>query len=206
MDFRKEKINVGTSTVCLLHYDIFDPFSFSDQLTSAEMERLFSFKHISRKREFVAVRILRNELFGHEHIHYNVLGAPYIDNYGFISISHTGLTAGLAVNNFFHLGFDVELICNKATRVHKKFLSDDECKVFDITSDEEMTRCWSAKECLYKLAGQNQIDFKRDLGIRPKNENIISGYINSRGQVRTAEIHTFVHENLIVSVNVTPLK
>ncbi|MEY4605112.1 MAG: hypothetical protein RIT43_2404 [Bacteroidota bacterium] len=205
MNFRIEKLHHGTTEINLLHYSAFDPMEFTDRLTSIEIERLLGFTHLSRKREFVATRILRNEFFGTEHIHYDANGAPYIEQEGYISISHSDTTAALAFNTTFPIGLDLEAICGKARRVHAKFLSVEEMDLFDTSSDEQMTRCWSAKECLYKLAGHKSIDFRRDLQLSPLDDERAVGTIRSGAKVRSVEIHTFVTGALIVSINGTPL-
>ncbi|MCE2712787.1 MAG: 4'-phosphopantetheinyl transferase superfamily protein [Cryomorphaceae bacterium] len=201
MTFKLENIHKGTTLIYLLHYSEFDPMEFTDRLTPVEIERLIGFSHLSRKREFVATRILRNELFGAEHIHYDQNGAPYIEREGFISISHSATTAALAFNPSFSIGLDLEEIGTKARRVYTKFLSEEEIEHFDTMSDVQMTQCWSAKECLYKLAGHKEIDFKRHLKLERMDEQRYIGTILSAKKRRSAEIHTFVHGNLIVSIN-----
>jgi phosphopantetheinyl transferase len=205
MTFKFENIHKGTTLIYLLHYSEFDPMEFTDRLTPVEIERLIGFSHLSRKREFVATRILRNELFGAEHIHYDQNGAPYIEKEGFISISHSNTTAALAFNSSYPVGLDLELLNDKARRVHSKFLSLEEIQLFDTNSDEQMTQCWSAKECLYKLAGHKQIDFKKNLRLSPLDQHRYLGAIHYEQKIRSVEIDTFVKGNLIISINVTPL-
>jgi 4'-phosphopantetheinyl transferase len=206
MPFTQEKIHLKESEIHLLHYESFHSIDYLDQLTDDEKERYFTFKHEDRKQEFVATRVLRHRIFGFEHIHYNELGAPYIKDEGFISISHTKGTIGIAFCKNFQIGLDLEQISSKAVRIAPKFLNEKEKEWLDMYSDEMMTKAWSAKETLYKIAGRKKIDFKKELHLLPSQNNFCIGSIKNDGTTQSAEIHIFVQNNLVVSINKTPLK
>ena len=64
MDFKIDQIELHSSTIYLLEYDdSFDTSLYLDTLTIKEKERFFSFKSERRKREFLATRILKHQLF-----------------------------------------------------------------------------------------------------------------------------------------------
>jgi 4'-phosphopantetheinyl transferase len=205
MPFTHESIQVAHSQIHFIHYSEFDPYSFIDYLTEEEKERFFTFSHLHRKREFVATRYLRHQLFGFEHIHYDVNGAPYIKGEGFISISHTPGAVGIAFNKYFQIGLDIETRNDRAQRVHRKFLSEEECLLMDTSDPDRMTLAWSAKECLYKIAGRKQIDFKSELLLTPNGPSSFKGGVKTQDLVSTAEIHTFVAERYVYSINESPL-
>jgi phosphopantetheinyl transferase len=88
-----------------------------------------------------------------------------------VSLSHSGAwVAALLAPPGTPVGVDVEAVRDKAQRIAHKFLNDDEqaaIKPF-ITSDaainnELFSLLWSAKETLYKLAGQRGIIFRQNL-------------------------------------------
>ncbi len=205
MQFRQELIVVNQVTVHLLHYQSFNPTDYLDQLTELEKERYFEFQGEARKQEFVATRILRHALFGFKHIHYNEHGAPYIEDEGYISISHTKGAVAIAVSNSTAVGVDLELIGNRAKTISKKFLSERELNTLDTTSDLEITIAWSAKEVLYKLAGRKQIDFKKDLSIDKITSEKWQGIIRNPDILVHVELAIFVFGELIVSVNSSPV-
>jgi phosphopantetheinyl transferase len=206
MPFTQEKIQLKEIEIHLLHYESFHSIDYLDQLTEVEKERYFSFQHEHRKQEFVATRVLRHRIFGFEHIHYNELGAPYIKGEGFISISHTKGTIGIAFCKKFQIGLDLEQISSKAVRIAPKFLNDKEKDWLDIHSEEISTKAWSAKETLYKIAGRKKIDFKKELHLLPSEKSFCIGSIVHNGIIQSAEIHTFVLNNLVISINESPLK
>ena len=204
MNFIQNQIEVFDSIINLIEYDVFEPVDYLDQLSAIEKERFFQFKHIKRQREFVATRILRHSIFGFKHIHYNTIGAPYIEGEGFISISHSQNVIGIAVNQNFQVGFDLENASDKAKRLHTKFLNQEERIIFDTEDEMEMTKCWSAKETLYKLAGRNLIDFKKEL-VLDKNENEISGTIINPAEIIEVKLHDFIYKNQIITINKLPV-
>ena len=205
MNFIQDQIEVFDSTLHFLEYGIFDPQDFMDQLTVLEKEQFFKFKHPKRQREFVATRMLRHSIFGFKHIHYNSVGAPYIYGEGFISVSHSDNLIGIAVNKAFQIGFDIENKSDKAKRLHTKFLNQQERITFDTEDEVEMTKCWSAKESLYKLAGRNFIDFKDELILDKSETNELLGKIINADQTLEVELHDFQYKNQIVTINKLPL-
>jgi 4'-phosphopantetheinyl transferase len=161
---------------------------------------------LNRQQEFVATRVLRHQLFGYSHIHYNEHGAPFIEDEGFISISHAPGIVGLAISREFQVGLDIEPIRSKALALKTKFLSDAEAEHFDTGSELEMTKVWSAKETLYKLAGRKQLIFKTDLLLKKHSDALWEGrIINPTGNLKV-ELNIFVHESCVITVNDRPIQ
>lgn len=203
MPFTQDYIHLDQVHIHLLKYRDFDPCTFLDQLTEDEKERFFSFTNNNRRKEFVATRILRHRLFGFEHIHYDQNGAPYINSEGFISISHAKDIVGIALCKEFKVGLDLETIRNKASLVASKFLNESEYGEFNSDDPIEMTKVWSAKEVLYKLAGRKGIHFKTELLLKKEFKNIWKGRILSPGEELLTTISSLDHRDTIISVNST---
>jgi phosphopantetheinyl transferase len=189
-----------------LSFSDFEPLNYLEHLTSQEIERFEAFSHEQRKREFVATRILRHSIFGFKHIHYNAVGAPYIEDEGFISISHAKNLVGIAINSFYQIGLDLELIQDKAFRVQSKFLNESEISIFDTSNHHTMTACWSAKETLYKLAGRKKIDFKKDLQLYNKEENLWIGKIIHPETIFSVNLRITEYNNYIITFNSSPIE
>lgn len=201
MPFNQEVIHLKEVDIHLMYFNPFDPADYLDQLTDQEKERFFSFRHQNRKCEFVATRILRHRLFGFEHIHYDEHGAPYIEDEGFISISHAPGVVGLVISKAFKVGLDLEPQRNKAFVLQSKFLSANEKIEFDTSSEVEMTKVWSAKEVLYKLAGRKKILFKEHLLLQKGTADNWKGTIINPNGTINVDLYIFVHNELIISVN-----
>ena len=86
-----------------------------------------------------------------------------------------------------------------------KFLSDDERTHFDIHSELEMTKVWSAKEALYKLAGRKQIIFKTDLLLKKQSSSIWEGRIINPDAHLKVELNIFVQDGCVITVNDSPI-
>lgn len=201
MPFKQEFIQVKAISIHLLTFEEFNPLDFLSHLSAIESERLNTIKSPLKQQEFVATRILRDRIFGHHHIHYNEHGAPYIKDKQFISISHSRNIVGIAVCADFQIGFDLEFISGKAKKVCSKFLNNKELQAFNLQSELETTKLWSAKESLYKLANRTGIDFKTQLLIEPGVENCLLGKIIQANGYDLVEITTFEHLDFIVTLN-----
>ena len=204
MPFNQEFLQINQVGIHLFHFKAFNPFDYLDQLNSEEQERFFLFKHINRQREFVATRILRHQIFGFEHIHYDENGAPYINKEGYISISHAPNVVGIAICKEFKVGLDLEIIRAKSLLVKHKFLSREETRKLDLSSMEEMTKVWSGKEALYKLAGRKEIHFKTELLLEKISESDWIGIIHNDNHSLKVEMCIFEHNGTIVSLNKMP--
>ncbi|MGB1518020.1 MAG: 4'-phosphopantetheinyl transferase family protein [Crocinitomicaceae bacterium] len=195
----------GTTDIHLLKFEPFDTRNELDKLTSDEIKRLSSFSSASRRMEFIATRILRHKLFGVEHIHYDAHGAPYILNEGYISVSHTHNYVGIAINKEYRVGLDLETHRQKILPLLDKFLNESEKKIFDTTSYIEMTKVWSAKEALYKLAGRKKIIFKSDLLLNNEDGQWKGQIINPNERI-FLDLDIFDSDNTIVSINNGPIR
>ncbi|MFA5573981.1 MAG: 4'-phosphopantetheinyl transferase superfamily protein [Brumimicrobium sp.] len=191
----------GSVTVHLLYYDGFVMNDHLNKLLPHEWETLSKINHPNKKREFVAMRTLRTLIFGNEKILYNEIGAPYIENHGFISISHADCVVGLAFCEDFRVGLDLEPIREMVLRVKHKFLSQKEKESFDLNSTEEMIKIWSGKEALYKLSGRKKIIFAKQLLLTRIDE------LRWKGEMVFPDTHKEVEmviekiDNFVISIN-----
>jgi len=200
-----EELNYGDVSVFLLVYDAFVIEEQLHHLLPSEIERLETINHPSRKREFVATRVLRSLHFGAVPILYTEIGAPYIDEKGFISISHADCVVGLAYCRNFQVGLDLEPIREKVMRVKHKFLSEDEKLNMDTSSVEEMIKVWSGKEALYKLAGRKKIIFSDSLLLTKRDESNWLGRIVFDYSKKAVELRIDKKDNFVISINTSPI-
>lgn len=198
--FKRDIIQLGSTSIYIVCYPEFEPENYLHVLTPEELIRYRSFGHIKRKREFIATRALRHELYGSEHIHYTAEGAPYINKEAFISISHSANVVAIAENNEFPVGLDLELIRPDIQRVMRKFLSLDEIQSFNCEDPKLVTSIWSAKETLYKLAGRKQILFSSELHIS-KDGNQWKGRIVNPDHELWVNLDIFERNGIIYTLN-----
>jgi phosphopantetheinyl transferase len=139
------------------------PTAFSD-------EQLSSFSTDKRKLEWLTVRVLLKDLLNEEkEIAYKNSGKPYLkDNSYQISISHTKNFVAVLLHPSLHVGLDIEQRGERALRIKERFLSVEEINSLDKSQpDLHSLLCWSAKETLFKIVPETEIDFINHLHIFP---------------------------------------
>jgi len=204
--FTFDKLHLKHTTIYICSFEKFIPEEYIKYLSMEEVLKLNRFKSISRKREFVASRILRHRTVGFDRIEYNDVGAPYIEGRGFISISHTHSKAALAINNKFQIGLDLEKQRENILNLKHKFTSQEEELLFDTSDKKIVTKIWSAKEALYKLAGRKGIHFISELRLAPNSDSTWQGRIINPNHELSVKLDIFEHQGTIVSINTEPVE
>jgi 4'-phosphopantetheinyl transferase len=122
-----------------------------------------NFNTEKRKKEWLASRLLLNEINPNYSISYNTFGAPEVDNDGYISISHSkGLVAIIISQQ--KVGLDIEEISEKSLRVSSKFVSTNNLKAL---TAEKATLIWCCKEAVFKWHQKGEVDFIADIKLHP---------------------------------------
>lgn len=201
---RFENINFGKVELYLLYYDNIYQEDWESSLSTGEKQEIQTFGHPAKREEYIATKILRTHLFGVQEIQYSLIGAPFIPEEDYISISHSYQVIGIATCKDFEVGLDLEPIREKALLVKDKFLSEEERKVADLTCEEEMTKFWSGKEALYKLAGRKKIIFKESLLLEHKKEDNWEGKLIFSEKKRKVDLQIIKKDNFIISLNIGP--
>lgn len=136
-----------------------------------DLKNIVETKSETRIKQWLSIRLLLSVFYPDTSIIYNKYGKPLLTNGVEISISHAGEYAVIALNSAKKCGIDIEQISLKVERIKHKFLSIDELE--KITSLEELTLFWCAKEALYKLYGEKELIFNEqlfvDFKIKPNN-------------------------------------
>lgn len=169
-----------------------DPSSLISQLSNfnsylSEFQKITSDK---RKIEFLSVRIALNILMKNEvKIVYNAVGKPYLlDDETFISVSHTRNYVAVMAGQKSDLGIDIEHISDieRFRKVSGRFLSKEELN--DLSIDlypEILPICWSIKEAVYKMIGEETVNFADKMKIQqfiPENEGLADVFLPDRNQ------------------------
>lgn len=204
--FNRHTVHFKKTEIHQIFFDFFEFDSFLSILSQNELARFHNFNNSQRKREFLATRIIKKELFGDKEIKYSTSGAPYIENEPFISISHTKNCAAIAVCHDFAIGLDLELIQNKACKIQRRFISPEESDFLDITDDLTMSQAWSCKESLYKLAGRKQILFKEHLRLLSFKSNEWEAEIINPTEKLFVKLCSHVEDDLILTINTSEVE
>ncbi len=166
-------------------------------LSDKDRQVLDSYRHEGRKKQWLSYRILINKLSGDTfQVHYTNFGKPYLMDdvkSKHVSITHSGDYSAVIISPDTAVGIDIEKTSKRIERVSSRFLSNSEEKFIDKTNFlEHLTICWTAKEALFKIYGNDYYDFKKQIKLQPFNytsEGEIKASLQS-GK-KTVEFHVF---------------
>ncbi len=139
------------------------------KLSQSDAERFNTFKLDKRKKEWLASRILLQELLGHyPEIEYSENGKPYLKGVSsHISISHTHGFAAASISNQ-PTALDIEICSQRVEKVADRFMHTLEKENIDLKNRiAYFTVIWSAKETLYKHFDVFGVDFKEQFLVHP---------------------------------------
>lgn len=132
-------------------------------LCDEDLCRIDNCKAPKRRIELLSVRALLKAVGINQTIHYND-SKPYLDN-GYISISHSADIAAIIYNPDYPVGIDIEKISPRIQRIATRAFSDEE--IAAANGDlEKLTILWNCKECVFKLADDEGIDFREMISIQ----------------------------------------
>lgn len=137
---------------------------------------IYQTKNTQRLKQWLTTRLLLSEFFKNTNIIYDVLGKPHLDNNWFVSISHSNEYVAIVLNKERSCGIDIEKISPKVERIKHKFLNPLDLE--NVTSLEQLTLYWGAKEALYKYYGKKEVLFIENLFI--ENHTIEQSFFNGR--------------------------
>lgn len=139
-------------------------------LSDSDRVRFSTFGSERRKREFLAVRNILPQLTGQNaEIEYDEHGKPFLKKCEkFISISHSQDFAAVILSDE-NMGIDVESVSRKIERIAARFLSVEELTWINNLADSHLTKiiAWCAKEAIYKMMGQTDVEFREQIAIQP---------------------------------------
>lgn len=122
-----------------------------------------------RRRERLASRVLLKELLGEEvRVDYHSTGAPFLARVPlYISISHTRDYVAVILDKR-PTGIDIEYRSDRILKIRSRFMSPEEEAAIDPAHEvEHLLIHWCAKETLFKIIGQEGVDFQGHLHVNP---------------------------------------
>jgi 4'-phosphopantetheinyl transferase len=136
------------------------------KLSEEENLQYCSIKAKARKKEWLAVRALLNNMFNTKvEIGYEESGRPFLKNSPYcLSISHSSDFAAVSINTE-PSGIDIQTFKPSIINLKNRFLSNQEKESFDHDCLEWVSLYWCAKEALFKACGLNELIFKDNISI-----------------------------------------
>lgn len=167
-------------------------------IPSDELEEISYIKSESLRKQKFAVRALLDKMFEEKvYLNHHDNGKPYIENDATnISITHTDKYVAIITNDTEDVGIDCESMDRDFSAVEKKALSEDEINDLDDDQNErreQLAIYWCAKEAVYKLISQYNVDFAEQIEVeefRPKGEGELEAtFINKDGYEEEYELN-----------------
>lgn len=161
-----------------------DELCKSYDLSDGEKDHYDQFRSEKRKTEFLAARILLENLSGCKpEVYYTKHGKPLLKNSQLhISISHSSELVAVFISEK-KIGLDVENTQRKIDKVAHRFLHEKEMNFIDSTTSPQVAKIvfWSAKEAVFKCTDETGVQFNEQIFVYPfelKNEGSFRGALN----------------------------
>ena len=145
--------------------------------TEEELQSVEGISSQSRRAERLAWRLLLRSVLPTAQVEYLSSGKPEIKNsqYNHISVSHCRDFVAVALSSK-PCGVDIERYDRNFERVKSRYMSDEE--VMLSAHNDWSAVVWCAKEAMYKMAGREGVDFKRDMQIISAEQPV--GFVRGR--------------------------
>ncbi len=159
-------------------------------------------KATARRSEQLVERLLLHKVFGRpmELLH-TPDGAPVVAHSSrYVSISHTPGLVVLAHCHNHPVGIDVERLGPRVLRVRERFLNKRELAFIDADDIVGNLIAWTAKEAIFKVAGQPEATMTQ-MTLDPfKSQNAGVVHFTAHYSGRTFGIATTIREDVVLSV------
>jgi 4'-phosphopantetheinyl transferase EntD len=170
-----------------------------NELSEPDFSKLSDFSSEKRKKEWIVTRLL-TKVINQKYIQitYNCNNKPLSD-FGFIGISHSDEFVAVIFSEDRNVAVDIEKISNKTCKIAKKFLSDEEQIVFNISDSKLTTLLWSIKECVYKYYSEKQLAFAQNIKIEPfvlKSEGTLIVFLKKTCKIN---VKYLFYENFVLT-------
>ena len=174
-------------------------------IPSDELEEISYIKNESLRKQRLAVRALLDAMFEEKvYLSHHDNGKPYIENNAInISITHTDQYVAVILNEEDEVGIDCESLNRDFSAVEKKALSDEEIgDLGDEQKNEQLAIYWCAKEAIFKLTSQYDVDFAEQIqidGFRYRNEGELSAtFTDKDGYEQELNLYYFTFDRHVL--------
>lgn len=174
-------------------------------IPSDELEEISYIKNESLRKQRLAVRALLDTMFEEKvYLSHHDNGKPYIENNAInISITHTDQYVAVILNDEDEVGIDCESLNRDFSAVEKKALSDEEIgDLEDEQKNEQLAIYWCAKEAIFKLTSQYDVDFAEQIqidGFRYRNEGVLSAtFTDKDGYEQELNLYYFTFDRHVL--------
>lgn len=174
-------------------------------IPSDELEEISYIKNESLRKQRLAVRALLDAMFDEKvYLSHHDNGKPYIENNAInISITHTDQYVAVILNDEDEVGIDCESLNRDFSAVEKKALSEEEIgNLEDEQKNEQLAIYWCAKEAIFKLTSQYDVDFAEQIqidGFRYRDEGELTAtFTDKDGYEQELNLYYFTFDRHVL--------
>ena len=204
--YKKEKFDDGGMLAIWKITESEEELKIIASLPVSDQKNIEQMQALQRRIESYAVRALLVEIFDEPvHIGYKEGNCPYIKNMcQSISISHSGEFACVYIHKNAKVGIDIESLSRNFNTVSKKILSQNEHKYLVEKHEQvQLALIWSAKEAIYKLMGERNINFSKQMEVAQfipyNNEGKLNAtFVNADGDKHNLELFYQIFDGYVM--------
>lgn len=181
--------------------DLGSLFQFSNQ----EKKEFKKFKVKRRKTEYLAVRLLLQDLLNKkQEIQYHKSGKPELkDIQKNVSISHSSDFVVVFISEN-RIGIDVENTQRNIEKVAVRFLHEEEFRQIQNLENPQTATIlyWSAKEAIFKCAEEKGVQFNKQIFIPTfeiKSEGQFTGTLTTNSAITNYKLWYLFYENNVIA-------
>lgn len=183
-----------------------DDLEQNGNLSPADMVRLKTLRFEKRRKEFLASRLLLQNLLPEnpEIIYQEISGKPLLKGSRLnISITHSANLAAIILSEK-KIGIDIEQLDRNIDKVVPRFVNSSEIQFIEKSKDPQLIKIllWTAKEAIFKCCGIQGIQFNKQINIVPfdyKTQTDLSGSLRYQGGVLNYDLfYRIIKNNVLV--------
>lgn len=157
-----------------------------------------------RRQEWLACRVLLKEMLGqYGIIGYDAQRKPHLaGRHTEISMSHSGEFVCVYLREGAPVGTDIQQMKPSISKGAFYFLSDAELQWVNLDDNLQMHLIWSAKESVFKYAGDASLDLKKHIVINPFSSNQNGHFevnLQKDGVAQLIQIHFDTFEDYVLT-------
>jgi len=167
-------------------------------LTKSASNEYLRYRSPEHQKQYLAKKILLQYLSIEDKLSYLDSGKPVLNNNQHISISHSGNWVVISIASQ-ETGIDMESANPKLLKIASKFVHPSEKNIFETGKTEDLQFIWTAKESIYKLAGQKGLSFKNDIILHQFDRKKKMAYALLHQKKKIKIFFNKINPNLIIS-------
>lgn len=139
-----------------------------EDLSETDQKRFRAIKNPRRQVEFMSARAALSQICnGIPQLSFSENGAPKLESYKGVSLSHNADYAVALVSKDHVVGVDLEAYRPQMTKLAPRYLSQQELRAVASTDLKVLAAFWCAKEALIKLKDAPELDLRQEIRISP---------------------------------------